>query len=88
MFTYLNPDIRERLVSAGKLVRIRSNGSVIENKIAADDDALVINILGPIPLPLRFGGKSYSANWYASVRSTELNKVDRICLRRCRRPWR
>ncbi len=76
MFTYLNPDIRERLVTTGKLVRIHSDGSLVDNELSAEEDALVINILGPIPLPLRFGGKSYNANWYAAVRSTELEKVE------------
>ena len=30
MFTYLNPDVRKRLVADGKLIRIDSNGSVID----------------------------------------------------------
>ena len=78
MFTYLNPDIRDRLMAAGKLVRIRNDGSLIENEVTGEEDELVINILGPIPLPLRFGGKSYSAQWYAAVRSTELEKVEEL----------
>ncbi|WP_423908077.1 GTP cyclohydrolase II [Candidatus Spongiihabitans sp.] len=76
MFTYLKPDVRERLVAAGKLVRISGDGSCIDNENSTDEDALIINLLGPIPLPLRLAGNSYQVNWYAAVRSTELEKVE------------
>lgn len=82
MFTYLNPDVRERLLVAGKLVRIGRDGSRISNRDStargANDDALVINLLGPIPLPLLLNGNSYQTNWYAAVRSTELEKVEEL----------
>ncbi|NJN50851.1 MAG: GTP cyclohydrolase II [Gammaproteobacteria bacterium] len=35
-----------------------------------------INILGPIPLPLRLGDLETKVDWYACVRSTELGKVE------------
>lgn len=82
VFTYLSPDVRERLIVAGKLVRIARDGSRIDNRDStargANEDALVINLLGPIPLPLRLSGNAYQTNWYAAVRSTELEKVERL----------
>ncbi len=78
MFTYLNPDIRQRLVEAGKLIRIGSDGIVIDETTHKPDSKLVINILGPIPLPLKMSGLSCKVNWYAAVRSTELEKVEEL----------
>ncbi|MCP4233437.1 MAG: GTP cyclohydrolase II, partial [Aestuariibacter sp.] len=78
MFTYLNPDVRQRLTEAGKLIRIGSDGSVIDEATSAADSKPIINILGPIPLPLKIGGLSYKVDWYAAVRSTELEKVESL----------
>ncbi|MCP4188600.1 MAG: GTP cyclohydrolase II [Gammaproteobacteria bacterium] len=78
MFTYLNPDIRQRLVEAGKLIRIGSDGIAIDEATNKPENELVINILGPIPLPLKMEGQSYQASWYAAVRSTELEKVEEL----------
>ncbi len=76
MFTYLNPDIRQQLTDAGKLVRIDRKGVTINDDKPAPAGELVINLLGPIPLPIKMGGESYQAQWYAAVRSTELEKVE------------
>ncbi len=80
MFTYLSPDVRQRLIVDGKLIRIRRDGSRIDNQNGAvqrtDEDTFVINLLGPIPLPMRLTEKAYQTNWYAAVRSTELEKVE------------
>jgi len=78
MFTYLNPDIRQKLTDAGKLVRINRNGDVIDDNNPVPAGELIINLLGPIPLPLKMGGQSYQVSWYASVRSTELEKVEEL----------
>lgn len=78
MFTYLNPDVRQQLTDAGKLIRINGKGIVIDQHTPAQPGKLVINLLGPIPLPLKMAGKSYQATWYAAVRSTELEKVEEL----------
>ncbi|MCP4485763.1 MAG: GTP cyclohydrolase II [Gammaproteobacteria bacterium] len=78
MFTYLNPSIRQRLVDAGKLIRIGSDGVAIDDATNMAENEVVINILGSIPLPLKMGGQSYQAKWYAAVRSTELEKVEEL----------
>ena len=65
MFTYIDPTVRERLLAAGKLQRI-------------DRDGRALSILGPIPLPLALQGVSYAADWYASVRHTELAQAQQL----------
>ncbi len=78
MFTYLDPDIRQQLIDSGKLVRINRHGNPVADKNTMPQDDRVINLLGPIPLPLKLGGSDYPADWYAAVRSTELGKVEEL----------
>lgn len=77
MFTYIDPTVRERLVAAGKLIRINSDGEQIAPDHSPGGGGS-ISILGPIPLPLAFGGKHYEVEWYACVRNTELSKIEDI----------
>ena len=78
MFTYLNPAVRKKLVAAGKLVRIDAGGKLLNREMTTTPKELVINMLGPIPLPLHMHGNSCLADWYATVRSTELCKVEEL----------
>jgi len=64
MFTYIDPSVRERLVAAGKLFKIDRIGGG------------TISALGPIPMPLTVGSTDYSVQWYATVRNTELTKLE------------
>lgn len=63
MFTYIDPTVRERLAAAGKLFRIAADGGTI-------------SVLGPIPLPLQHGDGHIDVHWYATVRNTELTKIE------------
>jgi GTP cyclohydrolase II len=76
MFTYLDPTVRERLLAAGKLVRIDRDGSAIQ--AGASNGGDTISILGPIPLPVAFGAERYHAEWYACVRNTQLSQVEHL----------
>lgn len=78
MFTYLNPEVRLRLIEEGKLVRINAEGELID--VASPDypGELAINILGPIPLPVALANVEVTVNWYAAVRSTELTQVETL----------
>jgi len=76
MFTYIDPSVRERLIDAGKLLRIDSNGQLLSAD--AETGGGSISILGPIPLPLAFGDQHYDVQWYACVRNTELTKIEEI----------
>ncbi|MEP1471015.1 MAG: GTP cyclohydrolase II [Halieaceae bacterium] len=78
MFTYLNPDIRERLISTGKLTRIDSQGNALDPRMPPPTDATALNLLGPIPLPLGRGDKHPTVQWFAAVRSTELREVESL----------
>lgn len=76
MFTYIDPTVRERLLEQGKLVRINRDGEPIGPD--ADGGGGSISILGPIPLPLKFGNRHIDVQWYACVRNTELSKIQEL----------
>ncbi len=78
MFTYLNPQIRERLIEDGKLLRIDATGNRLDPRAAPPADALSVNLLGPIPLPVHIGGVRHVVDWYATVRSSELREVEEL----------
>jgi hypothetical protein len=50
VFTYLNPEIRERLIQKGKLVRIDAKGDLLNARLAPLSGSVALNLLGPIPL--------------------------------------
>lgn len=76
MFTYLDPTVRERLIEQGKLIRIDAEGRTTDAHAEPTPGAKAISVLGPIPLPLERHGRQYRVDWYASVRHTELSKVE------------
>lgn len=78
MFTYLNPDIRKRLIAQGKLVRINEEGELIDVQTPEAPGQLAINVLGPIPLPMELPSVKLTVKWYAAVRSTELSQVEAL----------
>lgn len=78
MFTYLNPDIRKRLIQQGKLFRIDNEGQLIDVHTAEAPGELAINLLGPIPLPIALPSVEVTVSWYAAVRSTELSQVEML----------
>jgi GTP cyclohydrolase II len=77
MFTYINPDIRERLIRDGKLFRINSDGAKVD-MAEIPGTGLHLNLMGPIPLPLARGHRHPTVKWYASVRSSELTEVEHL----------
>jgi GTP cyclohydrolase II len=76
MFTYIDPNVRQRLVQAGSLIRIGRNGESLDS--GTENSGETISILGPIPLPLAFGKERYTAQWYACVRNTQLSSVEHL----------
>jgi len=78
VFTYLNPEIRERLIDEGKLIRIDAEGNRIDPRAQPPADSIALNLLGPIPLPLGIGESPTTVDWYAAVRSTELREVEAL----------
>ena len=75
MFTYIDPSVRERLLAAGKLIRIDRAGTVVPQDSPSVGGG-TISILGPIPLPLQLGERHVDVQWYATVRNTELTKIE------------
>lgn len=78
MFTYLDPSVRERLITEGKLRRLDARGELIDPGRAPAEGSHAINLLGPIPLPLEVGEQQIQVDWYASVRHTELARVEEL----------
>lgn len=78
MFTYIDPSVRARLTEQGKLIRIDAEGERTDATQEPVPGAGAISILGPIPLPLERHGGHYDAQWYASVRHTELSKAQEL----------
>ena len=78
MFTYLNPDVRKRLIAEGKLVRLDAQGQLIDVATPESPGELAINLIGTIPLPLNLPGVETTVQWYAAVRSTELKQVEAL----------
>ena len=77
MFTYINPEVRSRLIQDGKLFRLNEEGEPVESTISSATEKH-LNVMGPIPLPLRRGNRNQVVQWYASVRSSELSKVEHL----------
>ena len=78
MFTYIDPGVRKRLLADGKLKRIGADGRPVPQDGSVPPGTRTISILGPIPLPLELGDRHYRADWYASVRHTELSQVQEL----------
>ena len=78
MFTYIDPTIRERLITQGKLVRINTLGEKLDVRNTPPRGAYALNVLGPIPLPVLSDGRSISLQWYTFVRHTEFAKVNEL----------
>jgi GTP cyclohydrolase II len=83
MFTYIDPQVRERLTAEGKLVRIDAAGRALAAGEPAPTNGsvagpTVLNVLGPIPLPLQIAGARLETQWYAAVRRTELKRLEEL----------
>ena len=48
MFTYLNPEIRQRLIEQEKLVRVNSEGQIIDVSSPEHPGELAVNVMGPV----------------------------------------
>jgi GTP cyclohydrolase II len=77
MFSYIDPTVRARLVKEGKLVRIDARGRLLPPD-AVGEHKPILNVLGPIPLPIDIGGQPTTFQWYAFVRQTELQEANRL----------
>jgi GTP cyclohydrolase II len=77
MFSYIDPSVRERLLSQGKLFRVDRDGKRLPDN-APTGTGQTISILGPIPLPLDVGERQINVQWYACVRNTELTRIQQL----------
>ena len=78
MFAYIDPTVSTRLAAQGKLFRIDRRGRRLDLDTPVPAGSRALDLLGPIPLPLRVGGGELAADWFAVVRHTELEPVDEL----------
>jgi len=79
LFTYINPEVRRKLVAAGVLVRFDARGTAVDpTDNVYTGEQFMLNMLGPIPLPIRLDGRELKFQWYAVARSAELAKLDEL----------
>lgn len=78
MFTYLDPSIRRRLIREEKLIRIGYEGEQLDSEAPQAPGEVIINLLGPIPMPIDTLEGRIIVQWYAAVRSTELQQVEAL----------
>ncbi len=78
MFTYLDPTIRSRLINEEKLIRIDYDGNRLDSDAPQAPGEIIINLLGPIPMPIDALEGRIVVQWYAAVRSTELQQVEAL----------
>ena len=72
MFSYVDKNIREKLVLDKKLVTVDINGELENIK---NDKKAYMSILGPIPMPIEINNKKIVFSWYPFVRRVQLGKV-------------
>ena len=78
MFTYLDPSIRRRLINEEKLIRVGYGGEQLDSEAPQAPGEVIINLLGPIPMPIDTLEGRIIVQWYAAVRSTELQQVEAL----------
>tara|TARA_B100000989_G_scaffold281859_1_gene246433 strand:- start:214 stop:1026 length:813 start_codon:yes stop_codon:yes gene_type:complete len=78
VFTYLDPTIRSRLINEEKLIRIDYDGNRLDSDAPQAPGEIIINLLGPIPMPIDALEGRIVVQWYAAVRSTELQQVEAL----------
>jgi len=78
VFTYLDPSIRSRLIKEKKLIRIDYEGKQLDSEVPQAPGEIIINLLGPIPMPIDTLEGRIIVQWYAAVRSTELQQVEAL----------
>ena len=72
MFSYVDEEIRLKLIRDKKLVVIDNSGIAVDEE---NGDKPYISILGPIPIPRLVRGKEIVLAWYPFVRRVELKRV-------------
>lgn len=79
MFSYIDPTVRARLIEQGKLIRIDAKGEPLDpDATARAGQGVLLNVLGPVPLPISIARQPKTFQWYAFVRHTELAEANRI----------
>lgn len=74
MFSYVDPKVKAELLASGKLVALDDAGRRVEPHAT---DA-VLNVLGPVPLPILLEDGEATFRWYPFVRHSELERIEHV----------
>jgi len=78
VFSYLDPDVRVQLARSGKLFRINAAGQKVDLDAPGPDSPLLLDIVGPTPLPILLKQGECTFDWYAVVRRSDLQQVEAL----------
>jgi GTP cyclohydrolase II len=76
MFSYIDSSIRKQLLERGQWQLLSAEGWSLEADFMQSQG--VLNVIGPVPLPIQVAGKSVTFHWYAFVHRTELAQTEKI----------
>ena len=66
------------MIKEEKLIRIGYDGEQLDSEAPQAPGEVIINLLGPIPMPIDTLEGRIIVQWYAAVRSTELQQVEAL----------
>mgnify|MGYP005705623453 FL=1 len=66
------------MIKEEKLIRIGYEGEQLDSEAPQAPGEVIINLLGPIPMPIDTLEGRIIVQWYAAVRSTELQQVEAL----------
>lgn len=76
MFAYVDPEVKQELLRAGKLFSIDESGARCD---AEQTGHGFISVVGPVPLPVRVGVHGHKTfQWYAWVRRSDLDRIEQV----------
>ena len=74
MFSYVDPKVKAELLASGKLVALDDAGNRVDPQAAG----AVLNVLGPVPLPIVLESGEATFRWYPFVRRSDLDRIEHV----------
>jgi GTP cyclohydrolase II len=74
MFSYVDPEVKAELLASGKLVALDDAGIRVDPHAAS----AVLNIVGPVPLPIVLEHGEATFRWYPFVRRSDLDRIEHV----------
>lgn len=74
MFSYVDPQVKAELLASGKLVALDDAG----RRVDAHAPDAVLNVVGPVPLPIVLEQGEATFRWYPFVRRSDLDRIEHV----------